>query len=577
MRNRDWLCFCFLMANLFAAMPALAEDVKVSTYYPSPYGVYKRLEVDEAPNASPTAFTDNLINNGINIVSTYSNQTYLPGLFWSTSDDNAGQYPTAGIWAFQTDTGTSLYLAASFGTQGSTTPPVDLPANLRYTGVVLKGDGAVGVGTKSPEAALHVKCQLGTPGIPGDPTKPAWNAARFEGLSGSSNRNFISLCNADPDLWWDLSNEDADGGGAANGLAFREKLDKTQPLSAPIPKNCYLFNPQSPVRLYLAPGGNVGIGTTKPSSLLEIRGTNSSAVFQDISPGTSFLSLSNRPGLLAGNSFFSNLDFNGKEDHPIARIGMLETEQGSLLFFGTGHLDSIDNQAIVIDKEGNVGIGMPQQDQLPQTILDVVGHAIPGPIGDGIQFNGPPQLDEELGERGRLYATHPGNFGGNQAVLTISEGLATNDNDEILIAPAVLAASNPPTSNPVGHIQLVARQVHLTAPGGIFLDGPQVVVSDARLKSDMKPIPDALQKISFLKGVNFRWKDPRRGQRMQMGIIAQDVEKVFPELVVVDPQDGMKRVAYVPLTAALIESIKELKAKNEALEKRLNEIEHRKS
>ena len=50
-----------------------------------------------------------------------------------------------------------------------------------------------------------------------------------------------------------------------------------------------------------------------------------------------------------------------------------------------------------------------------------------------------------------------------------------------------------------------------------------------------------------------------------MGLIAQEVEKIFPDLVEVGP-DGMKGVNYVGLIAPLIESIKELKSRIQVLE-----------
>ncbi|MCC6759316.1 MAG: tail fiber domain-containing protein [Candidatus Omnitrophica bacterium] len=90
-----------------------------------------------------------------------------------------------------------------------------------------------------------------------------------------------------------------------------------------------------------------------------------------------------------------------------------------------------------------------------------------------------------------------------------------------------------------------------------------ILTSDAGLKKDITPVQDSLDKISRLKGVSFEWKDNPSDQRKHMGVLAQDVERIFPEAVY--GQDGSKGVDYPALIAPLIEAVKELKNKNEIL------------
>jgi len=78
--------------------------------------------------------------------------------------------------------------------------------------------------------------------------------------------------------------------------------------------------------------------------------------------------------------------------------------------------------------------------------------------------------------------------------------------------------------------------------------------SDERLKEDIQPIDNALNKILSLDGVSFAWKD---SNELSVGLIAQDLEQVFPELVHTNPQTGLKSVQYGNLVAPLIEAIKE--------------------
>lgn len=98
------------------------------------------------------------------------------------------------------------------------------------------------------------------------------------------------------------------------------------------------------------------------------------------------------------------------------------------------------------------------------------------------------------------------------------------------------------------------------------------LTSDARWKENIEAIEDALLKISRLRGVSFEWIDPSRGSGRQIGVVAQEVEEVFPEVVHTDSQ-GYKSVEYNKLVAPLIEAVKELKAENKALKERISRLE----
>ena len=85
--------------------------------------------------------------------------------------------------------------------------------------------------------------------------------------------------------------------------------------------------------------------------------------------------------------------------------------------------------------------------------------------------------------------------------------------------------------------------------------------SDARLKSDVETIADALALVCALRGVRFTMDDSR-----QIGVIAQEVEAVLPEVVQADVDTGQLSVAYGNITGLLIEAVKELTARVAALE-----------
>jgi hypothetical protein len=92
--------------------------------------------------------------------------------------------------------------------------------------------------------------------------------------------------------------------------------------------------------------------------------------------------------------------------------------------------------------------------------------------------------------------------------------------------------------------------------------------SDIRLKKNIKKFENTLDKIDDIKGVSFEWKETNS---KSAGIIAQDLEKVFPELVINTSE--YKKVNYNGLIGVLIESIKELKEEVKDLKKRLSKLE----
>jgi hypothetical protein len=96
-----------------------------------------------------------------------------------------------------------------------------------------------------------------------------------------------------------------------------------------------------------------------------------------------------------------------------------------------------------------------------------------------------------------------------------------------------------------------------TADGSFTATGDIEANSDETLKENIETINDALLKVDELRGVYFDMK-ANPGKR-KTGVIAQEVERVLPEVVSTDPEDGIKSVAYGNVVGLLIEAIKELK------------------
>lgn len=107
-----------------------------------------------------------------------------------------------------------------------------------------------------------------------------------------------------------------------------------------------------------------------------------------------------------------------------------------------------------------------------------------------------------------------------------------------------------------------------TISGNLTLTGTLTISSDARLKENLTPITGALDKVKTLTGYNYN----RIGSdKLEMGVVAQEVQKVAPELVLED-SEGTLSVSYPNMVALLIEAIKEQSTKIASLEEQVKEL-----
>lgn len=95
--------------------------------------------------------------------------------------------------------------------------------------------------------------------------------------------------------------------------------------------------------------------------------------------------------------------------------------------------------------------------------------------------------------------------------------------------------------------------------------------SDARLKEKVEDLSNSLDNITALRGVTYHWKErPEDGE--QVGLIAQEVAEVYPQLVHKEEETGNLTVNYDGLVAPLIESVKELNEQNHKKERLIGEL-----
>jgi hypothetical protein len=113
--------------------------------------------------------------------------------------------------------------------------------------------------------------------------------------------------------------------------------------------------------------------------------------------------------------------------------------------------------------------------------------------------------------------------------------------------------------------------VALDVVGDIHFTGSLLDVSDERLKDNITPLERSLERVVSLGGYTFTMKEDEAGV-VEYGLLAQEVEQVFPELVTTG-DDGFKRMNYIGMIAPLVEALKAQQAQIEALEARIEQFE----
>jgi hypothetical protein len=127
------------------------------------------------------------------------------------------------------------------------------------------------------------------------------------------------------------------------------------------------------------------------------------------------------------------------------------------------------------------------------------------------------------------------------------------------------------TSTPAYPIEVQGANATGTS---IYSSHDMVAYSDARAKTNLKRIDDAVAKVCAINGYTFNRADDSNQQPVAYaGVMAQEVQMVLPEVVRTD-KDGMLNVAYGNMVALMIEAVKELTSRNDDLQHRVNALEH---
>jgi hypothetical protein len=181
-----------------------------------------------------------------------------------------------------------------------------------------------------------------------------------------------------------------------------------------------------------------------------------------------------------------------------------------------------------------------------------------------IHTNGSVNADGIIYSKQELYTT--GRIGAEGEIRS---------NNKISAAGQIYSETELYTTGRIGAEGEIRSNNKVTAPNVCADNGVCLVTnSDIRLKENIEPITDAISKLGQLNGVTYDWKDSQRGTEQQVGVIAQDVEKVLPQVVHTDEQ-GYKTVEYSKLTSLLIEAVKEQQKQIDELKNKVELLENK--
>ncbi len=451
-------------------------------------------------------------------------------------------------------------------------------ASLRYyTGsserMRIDNTGNVGIGTTGPTSNLHV---VGTTNVA---TLEAQNAAGSKFLnftySGSPGSSYGSFQIQPSSLV-------LKAGAVSNG---RIELQ---------PYNSGTYT--AGLGLVVDSTGNVGIGTTTPGSLLEISGSSSTGIVETIknisTVGTtaySGLVFSNYNGssVTTSGAFLSTANswnygtYNANQLNMsgigTGGLGLRTTGSASISFYTAG--SDVDHaiERMRIDSNGNVGIGTTT----PQASLDLEGSLT---VNNGaITYSTTTMLTviDNLQTGASSFETDAGIVTWEDMPVTASSSAGTVESYRAQIngTPILTVYSEADGS---GGIQNTRVGIGTTTPTKLLSVGDGTgsgviarfqnstgycdinptttsltCTSDRSLKKNINPMSDSLAKVMQLQSVWFNWTNETATSTPHPGFIAQDVEKIMPEIVATDPDTGIKSIAYSNAIPYLVGALQE--------------------
>ncbi len=348
-------------------------------------------------------------------------------------------------------------------------------------------------------------------------------------------------------------------------------------------------------------GGNVGVGTTAPTELLHLKGTGYGTgnvlIEAPTNPGHRLYLYSGESGPIMKTEFDGNESFelyynsnppnSGVKVEYGTRYPTINdaTYSANMEFAPRGQMGTITS--LFMNYLGNVGIGTNS----PVSKLDVAT----GSSGGLVVGNWGAVTPSDLAQRSILVGPRPDN--GSYANLGFQIG--ATDKGSFTLSSTEFAWDNYASGawhnrltilNSNGNVGIggvtnptykldVNGDIRIALASSLYVGttavcdntGCTIAPSDRRYKENIQPLDNAFDNILKIQGVSYDWIDKQAfNDKHQIGLIAQDLEQVYPEVVRTDEKTGYKSVMYDKLVAPLIEAFKTLASKFHDMDSKLD-------
>ena len=343
--------------------------------------------------------------------------------------------------------------------------------------------------------------------------------------------------------------------------------------------NVTSFSTDTTEHMRINSSGNVGIGTTSPTSRLHLS-TTASVAARIIGANSSYTSMFIGNTATGAATLWldgANGDLSGSDYAAIRQNNDLTLELYSAPLAGDLIMTLGGTERMRVKKDGNVGIGTTS----PAATLHVDGSVRFEDLTSGIlqvDSNGDVSVNTSLtsytagGDYGLTLSGTEFRLEDDRRRNSTTTDIYTGNTHDYTFYDASIG---------IRWYTAGSEDMRLENDGDLHVDRDVIAysttISDERLKDDVQTIESACEKVSSLRGVEYTWNSgSRKGQR-EIGVIAQEVEKVIPEIVrekklpLMD-DEVYKTVDYEKLVAVLIEANKELQDRVSKLESKLDGI-----
>ena len=473
------------------------------------------------------------------------------------NDDNLGTIAFSGADGTDTVTIAAQIEAEVDGSTSSNVIPGLLAFKTANTSgtlserLTINAAGKVGIGTTGPDSPLHVhKASAGTVSADGNAVLALENNNHcvLNMMTPADKSAYIMM--GDPD---DIN-------------AGQIRYDNNT--------NQLLIEVNSQERIRLTSSGRVGIGESNPDTLLHLKDSSPRIILEDT--GT------NAQTRINGDSSVGNASIDVDVNSNTSTPSFITTIKGS--------------EKLRLNSSGNLGIGTGSSINSRLHVFGTSGtyptvqinHSAADTEGEFLRIS---RTDVNTIRYHSIKATHSGASSANRLGIFLHNGSGdpfTGQTEVMRIqgngrigmgttAPSSAlevrtaesngiisrcTATQTTDTNKAFRVRNNSNTNTVTISYKGRIDAVTVnETSDIALKENIQPLSNTLEKIKQITGYRYNFKD---SETNSVGVIAQDVEKVFPELV--HGEEGTKKLQYSGLVGALIEAVKELSDKVATLE-----------